>query len=282
MSKPITIAIALSAACSAPGVATSASSSTVLSDEDRWYATQAALLDPRCYQLAATNSATLDITVPDGHSWWVTNAFAVTYGDPQFVAQDAFPNTRRSGFLRPLDARRAFALSAGTRVRNNLGISMAYIWYCDPDLVWSADPRYLADPRGLYFGRLARLSSLPISETVLEVTGGGALTDDVHADLPACGAVMAVAASVYDAAWITIGWPAEAPAVPLNVLSELNNSHEVRFAESVLQPLPCRSGLRLSVQKASNADVPGSTNPAIAYPIHGSGSLVYQVLPSDW
>jgi hypothetical protein len=142
VSRLITISLTLSAACSAPGVATSASSSAILSDEDRWYATQAALLDPRCYQLAATNSAALDVTVPDGHSWWVTNAFAVTYGDPQFVAQDAFPNTRRSGFLRPLDARRAFALSAGTRVRNNMGISVAYIWYCDPDLVWSTDPRY--------------------------------------------------------------------------------------------------------------------------------------------
>lgn len=279
--RSLFLVLSLALGCT-PRLATSTADSLVLSDEDRWYATQAALLDPRCYQLDATSAGALDVTVPAGRTWYVTNAFAVTYGSPQFVAQDAYPNSRRSGFLRPLDARRSVALSAGTRVRNNAGINVAYLFRCDPDDVWSLDARYATDPRGLYYGRLARLTSLPISEVVLEVTGGGALTDDVHADLPTCAAVMLIAASVYDTAWSTIGWPASSPATPLNLLSEINNSHAVRFAESILQPLSCGDGLRAAVQKASNADAPGSTDPAIAYPIHGSSNLVYQALPTDW
>ena len=281
--RSLFLVLLLALGCStARDLATSPAASLLMSDEDRWYATQAALLDPRCWHLDATSSGALDVTVPADHTWYTTNAFAVTYGSPQFVSQDLFPNSRRSGFLRPLDARRPVALSAGTRIRNNAGINVAYLWRCDPDDVWSVDARYATDPRALYYGRLARLASLPISEVVLEVTGGGALTDDVHADLPSCGAVMLIAASIYDTAWSTIGWPATDPATPLNLLSEINNSHAVRFAESILQPMLCRDGLRVAVQKASNADAPGSTDPATAYPIHGSASLLYQVLPTDW
>lgn len=259
---------------------------TFTTDEDRYFATQAALLDPRAYHLSGTVFGDLDVTVPDRHTWFATNTFAVYYNEPQDVAQDSTPGTRRSGFLRPLDARRAFALSAGTRVRNigrgtSYQINTAYIYYADPQDVWDIDARYTADPKGLYYSRLARLATLPISEAIIEVNGGGAINDDVHLDLPAFGSAMLVNVSVYDASWMTIGW-IDNLGIPLNVMNEVNNSHSVRFAESVMQPIRFGPGLRVTLNKGSNADMPGSTDPAIAYPIKGSGSLVYQVLPSDW
>ena len=184
------------------------------SDEDRWFATQSALLDPRCYHLEATSFGALDVTVPTGHTWHATNAFAVQYNTPQIVAQDLYPGTRRSGFLRPLDARRSIALPAGTRIRNNVGINVAYLFYADPAEVWCTDARYTTDPKALYYERLSRLQTLPISEVVLEVTGGGAIDDDVHADLPEFGSAMLVGCSVYDTCWVTVGWTSN-PAVPL-------------------------------------------------------------------
>lgn len=249
------------------------------SDEDRWFATQAAMLDPNCYHEAGTAAGTLDITVSDGHVWYATNMFAVYYNDPLDVSQDAFPGTRRSGFLRPLDARRSVPLSAGTRVRSNIGINVAYVFYCDPQTAWSFDTRYADNPRGLYYERLRRLSELPVHEVILEATGGGALSDDLHVDLPAAP-ILLTSASVYDASWMTIGC-ADGSVPPLNLLSEINNSHAVRFAESLLQPIG-GCPLRVALQKGSNADSPGSTDPAIAYPIHGSGSLTYIELPTDW
>ena len=63
-----------------------------------------------------------------------------------------------------------------------------------------------------------------------EAIGGGALDDDLHVDMPAAPAIL-TSASVYDASWITVqcaGWPQ-----PSNVLFEINNSHAVRFAETL-------------------------------------------------
>jgi hypothetical protein len=265
----------------------------VIAAELEDFAVRAALLDPRCcYAMAGVDPATdaLDVTIPVGHAWEVTNAFAVYYGDPIDVAQDRFPLTRRAGFVRPLDARRPLELGAGTRIRNAIGIHQAYLLFCDPAEVWALDARYSADPRALYFGRLARLRTIPTEMVVLEATAGGAINDDVHADLPAVPLIV-TSASVYDASWVTIGcpgWPA-----PSNVLNEINNAHGVRFGESILQPMPA-CGPRVALEKGNaGAALPAgatlgqvigavSSDPAVAMPQHGSGSLTFQRLPSDW
>lgn len=242
------------------------------------YAIRAAMLDPACYTMVGTAAGTLDVTVPAGRAWHVTNAFAVYYGTPISVAQDAYPLSRRTGFLRPLDARRALTLGPGTRIRNNTGINLAYVLYCDPAALWASDARYTTDPRGLYFERLQKLRTIPTESVTLEATGGGAIDDDIHVDLPAVP-VMITSASAYDISWITAKCPGHISAV--NLLDEINNSHAVRFADSLMHPLPA-CGARIAIEKGSNADTPGSANPAIAYPIHGSGSLTFQRLPIDW
>lgn len=242
------------------------------------FALRAAMLDPACYTMAGTSVGALDATVPPGHAWHVTNAFAVYYGNPISVAQDLYPLSRRTGFIRPLDARRALTLGPGTRIRNNTGINLAYILYCDPAALWASDARYTTDPRALYYERLQALRTIPTESLTLEATGGGAIDDDLHADLPAVR-VMVTSASAYDVSWITAKCPGWISAV--NLLDEINNSHAVRFADTLMHPLPA-CGARIAVQKGSNADTPGSTNPAIAYPIHGSGSLTFQRLPVGW
>lgn len=252
------------------------------------YAIRAAMLDPACYTMAGTAAGGLDVTVPTGHSWHVTNAFAVYYGDPISVSQDAFPLTRRTGFLRPLDARRELTLGAGTRIRSNTGINLAYVLYCDPADLWASDSRYTTDPRGLYYERLQLLRTIPTESVALEATGGGAITDEIHAALPAVPLIL-TSASVYDASWVTAGCPAWVS--PANVLSEINNAHAVRFAESIQQPMPA-CGARVTLQKGSLGDTWGpaagpvgvffSADPAVANPIHGSGFVTYQRLPKVW
>lgn len=259
------------------------------SDEDRYFATQAALLDPRCWHLAWTTSGALDVTVPEGHTWWTSNAFAVTYNDPLIVAQDTWPGSRSSGFLRTLDARGAVMLPAGTRIRNNqtlpptspYRINTAYLWYADPVEVWDVDERYTTDPRGLYYRRLAQLETLELHSAVLEATGGGSLDDVLALAIPGDTDIIVTHVSVYDASWMTFGWPADG-SPPLNVADEINNSHSVRFTRSVLQPLPRGTGLQMALRKGSTSDAPGSTNSAIANPIHGSGSASWVCVPAGW
>lgn len=258
--------------------------------EEVFWATQAALLDPRAYVLEQTQAGGLDVTVPAGRSWYAVNAFAVYYNDPIVYAQDNLPLIRRSGFIRPLDCRRPMQLSEGTRVRSNTGINVAYLYYCDPSIVWAIDPRYQSDPKGLYYSRLARLGTLPIVELVCEATGGGSIDDVVSVAIPlTVGDGMIIGASAYDACWATFGG--------LNLLDEINNSHITRMAETLLCPFQrttlaaLADGANFTLKKGTLSDgwslnpfgTPyQSTDPATAYPHNGSANVMYQELPADW
>lgn len=286
------LVVALLTACAARQVGTTPSAISTQDAETEQWAIAAALLDPRCYTMDGTTTGGLDLTVPAGHAWHVVNAFAVYYGDPIDVAQDgADPRnllTRRTGFIRPLDARRALTLGAGTRIRSNRGINTAYLLYCDPQLVWDVDPRYASDPRGLYYERRQRLRSIPTQMVALEGTSGGAIDDDIHADLPAVP-LLITSASVYDASWVTVGCPGWSS--PANVLDEINNEHGVRIGDGIEMPL-VGCGARVALEKGTLGDtwgpatsaigVSASSSPAIAMPQHCSGNLTYQLLPDDW
>lgn len=257
--------------------------------ETRYWATQAALLDPNAYALTSTLSGGIDVTVPEGETWYVVNSFAVYFNTPTVVAQDDYPLHKRSGFLRTLDSRRNFMLPSGTRIRSNPAVNDAYIHVCNPSLVWAADERYGIDPRGLYYERLARLESLPIRELVLNAQGGGSIDDDVHVSIPDdFTAGMLIATSVYDVAWATFG--------RFNLNDEINNTHTLRFANTMLFPFR-RDGIggeTFALKKGSTSDganvgypsmsfpIGSSTDPAWAMPIKGSANVLYQVLPSDW
>jgi hypothetical protein len=255
---------------------------TFNTSEDKYFATKAALLDPKAYHLASSPGLGFSATVPIGHTWYATNTFAVKYNTPRFKPQDTWPDSRRSGFLRPLDCRRNIDLPSGTIITGNQhGSADPYIYYCDPDDVWATDARYTTNPKGLYYDRIELLHSLPINELIIEATGGGSIDDVLVDTIPSTEDIFLTSASVYDASWLTIGWN-EDVYHSLNVLSELNNSHSVRFAESIWQPMPRRSGFVVTLKKGSLSDYNNSSNPAIAYPIKSSGNLTYKLLPTGF
>ena len=257
------------------------------SSEFTYWQTQAALLDPLAYVLEYTSVGALDVTVPVGETWHAVNAYQIYYNTPSFFATDELPNTRPTGFIRPLDARRPMVVPAGTRVRNNPApITEAYLYYCNPSRVIGADSRYTTDPRGLYYQRLATQQTLPIRELVLEAQGGGSINDVVDIAIPTdFDNGLVIGASVYDCCWANFGI--------LNVMSETNNTHTIRMAETLLCPFPRLGigGTRFTMKKGTPADG-WSLNPygtpysqfdaATAFPFTGSANVMYQVLPANW
>ncbi len=240
-------------------------------DEIAWWQDEAAKLDPLAYVYHENPTDALDVTVPDGHTWFATNLFNVEVNTAirHFFPLEG-PDYRRAMFQRPLDARRATAYPAGTRFRGVTGENFSNVYACDPALVVGVDPRYQADPRGLYFERLQRLKALPVVEIWLEWDGGGDLAKSLTVDLPVFDAAMLIGASVYEGAWVELGH--------LNCMSEINNTHSVRFAESLLCPfMPTNIGGATITGQSGNDAGDGAANPA-----HGSVSICYQVLPSDW
>lgn len=287
------LALALASCSTAPPGRDAVPAAASLADtaEGRYWSTQAALLDPRCWHLLARqgDDPDFDVTVPDGHTWYASNALGITYGEPTGVAQDEWFGSRTSGAIRTLDSRRALALPAGTRIRNNhtdaapgtpgyYRVSQSYLWYCDP-----ADAPAVDDPRWLYFDRLARLETLPIRSARLEVIGGGSVGAGLRYTLTGTADIMIVGVEVYDVSWLTVGWLG---AVPCNTLDEISNAHRHRAGAVVLQAFPRGPGIEIAVQKGNAGDVPGSDTDGIdpdwIRPLHGSALLLYVELPEGW
>jgi hypothetical protein len=222
-----TLVLALVAACS---VETSSTAQLIDANaETAYWRTQAALLDPRAYVFLRDEGHTMDVTVPAGHAWYVANMFQVLIGEPQILSEDGYAGQYPSGFVRPCDARLPLVLPAGTRVRSNVLRNGGYVYYADPALVVDGDPRYENDPRGLYFERLQRLTTLPIRDVVIEWISNGITGKEFAATLPDDfdGAIV-VNASTYDAPWVLLGG--------INLLDEINNNHTTRTARSLMCP----------------------------------------------
>lgn len=279
MPNKLVIAIALLlTACQLDSPPKTSYAEAGLTAEDQHWKVQAALLDPDAYFLVYDEGHTMDITVPAGRTWYVTNTFQVRFNEPEILGEDGHPGYYKSGFLRPLDSRRSIALPAGTRIRSNIQQNGAYVFYADPAAVWETDERYTTDARGLYYERLARLQTLPIRSTIIELRPWGETGTQLEHPLPVdAERFMLVGASVFDATWLNVGI--------LNVMSEVNNVHTVRFAESLLQPLR-RDRIGNPVVRVKAGNYAGHLNPDPNDPEGwdktGTGNILYQVLPADW
>ena len=245
-------------------------------EREHWR-TQAALLDPNAYFLIHDTGHMLDVTVPVGHTWHASNTFQVRFNEPDILGEDGYPGYYKSGFLRPLDSRRTIALPSGTRVRSNIEQNGAYLWYADPAAIWDTDERYQTDARGLYYERLQRLTTLPIREVIIELRPYGESGTQLEFELPEFESAMLVGASVFDATWLNVGI--------LNVMSEVNNIHTVRFAESLLQPFR-RDRIGHPVVRVKAGNYAGHLNPEPNDPEGwdktGTGNILYAVLPEGW
>lgn len=267
--------------------------------EAAYWRTQAALLDPRAYVFLRDEGHTMDVTVPEGHAWHVANMFQVRINEPQVLSEDGYAGYYPTGFVRPCDVRGALVLPAGTRIRSNVTRNGGYVYYADPALVIAEDERYAADPRGLYYERLAKLQALPLRDAMIEMISGGDTGKELALELPAdFDRAIVVNASVYDATWVLLGG--------INLLDEINNWHTVRFARSLMCPFQ-RATFATIHTKAGNyagktvdtlthgqwgelADGQWGrwlTGDPIAYHPEafnkkGTANVIYVVLPSDW
>jgi hypothetical protein len=179
-------------------------------------------------------------------------------------------------FLRTPDARNAMMLPQGTTLRPEPhGVQTAFAYYCRPALV--TDRAAYADPKGLYYRRLARLKTLPMHDLMATVRSTGAMAQKAVTAFPAdFEAGMLVLASVEDASWLGLGGADGTSGI--NLVNELSDDHQARFTAAMLLPFK-RSLFPQIVLR--NANVSGIYTDS-ATTIRGFCCVKYVKLPSDW
>lgn len=123
--------------------------------ESRYWQHQAALLDPAAHVYTMANNggpSSVTLTVPASTTWYARNLWWTR-------ANDAGEGTYPSKFHRCVAADEALSLQAGMTVVHN-GVPLGntpFSYLCQPELVIPSDARYVTDPKGLYYTRLARI-----------------------------------------------------------------------------------------------------------------------------
>lgn len=254
--------------------------------EFEYWQAQAAMLDPDAYRWF---NGVFSTEVPAGNGWYVVNAYRCVLNDSGYLTFS----------VRPCDYRRYAYLSPGTKIRSQTTTppdadwvfsnpTLAQLYVCDPALVISTDARYVINPRALYFERLATLKTLQIQDIRAISTAGGDYEKYTNAFFPATfeNALM-ITAQAYDTAWVTLleaGTLASGP----NLMSEVNNWHSVRFAESAIAPFKRSqfSGIQtLAANYWGNPYIdPWGTGTAFGDPYNqpGYASIQYYILPTNW
>ena len=268
-------------------------SSGMSANETKYWQVQAALLDPEAYTW--TTGVGVSVTVPaDGFGWYATSMYRCVINN----------SGKYTATLRPCDYRRAILLPEGTDIRSQdtsppdpawgfQGLSAMYLYYCAPADVVASDTRYVSDPKGLYFERLARLAALPISEIITDNPVGGAYGQTITTVFPATfDRAIAVGATVYDLPWVIL---ADASGSGPNLMNESNNWQTARFAEAIGAPFKRSVFDRITAISGNFAgnpyidpwlpipapySGPGSFGSPLNQP--GFSSVLYQVLPADW
>lgn len=232
-------------------------------NEFDWWLVQAALIDPAA--LVLYKGGAFSQTVPSGETWYAYNFWNVRFtgsGGP-------------TAWLRQIPTGQPLALPAGTTIEDNgaPGGGMAYI--CRPSLVASL-PTY-ADPRALYFQRMAKLRHMPLSVINLTLTSGTplpgavyqAFPDDFDNGIVSCAYVM-------DGAWTILSGNGAGTGI-VNLMNEVSDSHQWRAAHSML--LPFKRSLTGGVE-AQHARRDGAV--AGNSDLSGNAGVIYYKLPSDW
>lgn len=227
-------------------------------DESSYWIRQAALLDPRAFEFV---EGTIITVPPDvmwmGMAWWGQLDSGGNFSQFQRVADGSSVNLPAGTVFTP-----AFAFS--------------YVYLCKPELVTSVDSRYSTGTaaKNLYYTRLQRLFSLPLSNLTAVVPNttpfGGNVTVAFPADFING---LLVETSSFDVSWT--GLVSSGAGGSLNLDPELSDDHQSRFTR--VGRLPFTRSQFPSIRSRA-ASISGTAGTMLA----GSGNIFYHKLPVDW
>jgi hypothetical protein len=231
-------------------VAGSGGGSDMSAAEFEYWTAKAAMLDPLAYEYVI--GTVWSRTVPLGATWYVREAWNTCTGpsgptdfgrDPRFYDQ----------------------APEGTIISGN-GEANSHLYVCKPELVTS-DPRY-ADPKGLYYERLAALRYLVRNVLEALVIGGG--PDTAYMPFPTdFDYGMILRAQTFEGSWVALSDVNHLTGMNLNI--EISDSDRFRPGAGFSDlPLPfTRSVLPdLAVNQGSD--------------MNGRGTVLYVKLPEGF
>lgn len=232
--------------------------------EAQYFADQAALLDPNCY--VYRDGAFWSETVPANKTWYMVNAWA--------LRKPANPNQNYKWHHRPLDTRQALLMPSGYSFKAD---DYGYAYYADPSIVQANDARYQNDPKGLYYGRLERLKTLPLESLHVHIPQGGANMAYALGSFPTeAERILITHVDCHDGCWVILqNGSLVSITNPMNTQDELDDVRPIRFAPSTYAPI-LRSRhphIRLGLGSVSGNGV---------QTYDGWGSVHFYRLPSDW
>lgn len=195
----------------------------ISADEFTYYLNKAALLDPAAYELKdkPTLGASWTETVPSDETWFLVNGWYLLINS----GADAY-------FQRVADVDVAVPLAPGTTLAFSTLAAGAFAYLCKPSLV-SSGAAY-ANPKQLYYSRLARLWLLPQTLISATVAAGSAFGTQASTAFPAdFDNGMLLGYSIQDTAWAGLEVPG---TLTMNMNWEVSDDHEVRLAQRLMCP----------------------------------------------
>ena len=230
--------------------------------EEDFYADMAALLDPACHVYLLGSD--WNITVPPGETWYALNIWSACR-----------PGSSHLLFHRDADAGRPFIMPSGFDLES--AHDSALILYARPKLVQDVDKRYLTDPRGLYFERLAVLRTLALHTISVERPADTPNTTESKAFMPDdFTAGLVTQWQCHDGAWLCL---IGSDSNIINTQDEIDDKYPMRLTSSVL--LPFRRAVFNGIW-LFNGSHGGNWDQQAPQAWTGWGAAHYVKLPSSW
>lgn len=264
--------LAAASAISATAKAATTAGTPAACAEQAYWADQAALLDPRCY--VYSGGTDWGIRVPDNETWYALNIWNAVAGDSLFPI-----------YHRKADVANAFQMPPGFDL--SASGTQSFVLYARPALV-QADPRYSADPKGLYYTRLQTLACTPMQTISCHLPAG---TPRPNCDgilgvcFPtgfSCGIIRHV--SCHNGAWVTMVGPEGDGSTIINLLDEIDDGRGHRFTSSLMLPFDRSvwNGIWLEFGTMDRDKRSGDEYAGSLQTYDGFAHLAFQVLPEGW
>lgn len=212
-------------------------SSSSSNDDHAYWANKAALLDPRAYVYKGVG--VINETVPVSETWWMLNGWIIT---PDGNVANGL-GLHSPHFHRIADIDQAIPLAAGTTITNYVGdgLTVGFIYYCRPKLVYDIDARYTNDPKGLYERRIKDLQTLTPKRAFGVIPRGSPNgtqpTQDFSWSDPGILYGFILQTWMTNASWVlTYGSDATGAFAPINMLNEISDLKAQRECMKTYMP----------------------------------------------